>query len=41
MNLLTPFRNQAAGTSAISPNSCLVQVRAWNQVWKGSANEKV
>lgn len=41
MNLLTPSRNQAAGTSAISPNSCLVQVRAWNQVWKGSANEKV
>jgi trimethylamine-N-oxide reductase (cytochrome c) len=29
MNLLTPSRPQMRGTSAMSPNSCLVQVQAW------------
>jgi trimethylamine-N-oxide reductase (cytochrome c) len=29
MNLLTPSRPQAQGTSSMSPNSCLVQVAPW------------
>lgn len=29
MNLLTPGRPQTAGTSSMSPNSCLVQVEKW------------
>lgn len=33
MNLLTPSRTQAKGTSAIAPNSCLVQAEKWTGVW--------
>jgi len=29
MNMLTPDRPQTAGTSSMSPNSCLVQVEKW------------
>jgi trimethylamine-N-oxide reductase (cytochrome c) len=29
MNVLTPDRPQTAGTSSMSPNSCLVQVEKW------------
>ncbi|MFP3607226.1 molybdopterin dinucleotide binding domain-containing protein, partial [Paraburkholderia sp. SIMBA_053] len=29
MNMLTPDRSQTAGTSSMSPNSCLVQVEKW------------
>ncbi len=34
LNLLTPSRTQAAGTSSIAPNSCLVQVEKWTGVWE-------
>lgn len=33
MNLLTPSRTQAQGTSAIAPNSCLVQAEKWTTPW--------
>ncbi|VWC74403.1 Pyrogallol hydroxytransferase large subunit [Burkholderia lata] len=29
MNMLTPDRPQTAGTSSMSPNSCMVQVEKW------------
>jgi len=41
MNLLTPSRDQAKGTSSISPNSCLVEVKPWDQVWEDLASEQV
>ena len=34
LNLLTPSRNQAKGTSAIAPNSCLVEIERWNDDWE-------
>lgn len=34
VNLLTPSRTQATGTSAIAPNSCLVEVTPWSGEWK-------
>ncbi|MFC3052869.1 molybdopterin-dependent oxidoreductase [Kordiimonas pumila] len=34
MNLLTPSRTQAKGTTAIAPNSCLVEVEQWNNSWE-------
>ena len=34
LNLLTPSRNQAKGTSAIAPNSCLVEIERWNEDWE-------
>jgi len=40
MNLLTPSRSQAKGTSAIAPNSCLVEVERWDAAWE-VVNEEV
>ncbi|MGD9810852.1 MAG: molybdopterin-dependent oxidoreductase [Sphingobium sp.] len=40
MNLLTPSRTQAKGTSAIAPNSCLVQAEKWTARW-GKTDEKM
>jgi trimethylamine-N-oxide reductase (cytochrome c) len=39
VNLLTPSRSQAEGTSAIAPNSCLVEVTEWTGSWSEAANE--
>ena len=36
INLLTPSRTQAKGTSAIAPNSCLVEIELWDQKWEVS-----
>jgi trimethylamine-N-oxide reductase (cytochrome c) len=40
MNLLTPSRTQAKGTSSIAPNSCLVQAEKWSGLW-GRNDEKM
>lgn len=39
LNLLTPSRTQATGTSSIAPNSCLVQAEKWAGVWEGKDAE--
>jgi molybdopterin guanine dinucleotide-containing S/N-oxide reductase-like protein len=39
INLLTPSRTQATGTSAIAPNSCLVQVERWNRRWEDAGGQ--
>jgi trimethylamine-N-oxide reductase (cytochrome c) len=34
MNLLTPSRTQAKGTTAIAPNSCQIEIAKWTQKWE-------